>query len=524
MKNVASVLKRKARAIVKTVQRDWPLPEQLMGIEVELDPARGNDRIKMPANYQPYWREERDGSLRNGREYVLTSPMAGNLLSTAIAQLFSDDPNMDRTATGSTHIHIDMLEDSTPVNTIPVLTMLMFILEPAVFAAADPGREWCGYTNRLSSAPDVLLGSVLNGDLETDATALVDVVAGHSAAAIGRYYGLNLQALQKYGSIEFRYFPTATTADELASWVRMVQLCKKAAMDLGSLQRVEAVVKDEESYKQFIVSYFKEWADTFLTTVPQYAALQSYYKARAVADSWRVREDVQFDPRAITSNKAFAKFLKKKIKVEEQTVQLPAYVIPPMYDVPRATLGAVLVAGRRVYVGVPIYSTRDSHIHWDNLEGHRTDLITKMTETMSRHMLETIYNNITNLPTESENQYTAPARGRTVALDMVSRALTILAQREQEGYYQTNQSRPPTLSGRYIDLAEAAQLVRNENEVYAAPLRTVRVDDLSAPANTGHSAGTAPYALQEETPSPANVWLDDAIPVDPPPVQEGDFE
>lgn len=504
MKNVATVLKRKARSIVKSVPREWPLPEQLMGIEVELDPARGSERIKMPANYQPYWREERDGSLRNGREYVLSSPMAGNLLSTAIAQLFSDDPNMDRTATGSTHIHIDMLEDSTPVNTIPVLTMLMFVLEPAVFAAADPGREWCGYTNRLSSAPDVLLGSVLNGDLETDATALVDVVAGNSAATIGRYYGLNLQALQKYGSIEFRYFPTATTAEELASWVRMVQLCKKAAMELGSLQRVEAVVKDEESYKQFIATYFKEWADIFLTTVPQYAALQSYYKARAVADSWRVREDVQFDPRAITSNKAFAKFLKKKIKTEEPVDPLPVYIIPPMYDVPVATLGAVLVAGRRIYVGVPLYNTPTSRVHWDSLEGNRTDLITKMASTMDRRMLETIYNSITNLPTESENQYTAGARTRTTALGMVSRALTTLAQREQEGNYPTSQTSPatPTLDAVSNEYRRAAERLRNE------VFETV--------SRSPHYYGAT---LQEP-----NMWADDAVPVDPSPIQEGDFE
>ena len=43
---------------------------------------------------------------------------------------------------------------------------------------------------------------------------------------LGRYHGLNVVALAKYGSLEFRYFPSTTSHTDMIKWVKFVQLAK----------------------------------------------------------------------------------------------------------------------------------------------------------------------------------------------------------------------------------------------------------------------------------------------------------
>lgn len=332
MKPLADVWGRERRRNFPVTKFEWPLPEQLMGIEVEVEWRQSLPRDERPfisPHLFPYWQEKGDGSLQNGREYVLQSPMKGDMLSLAINAFFSE-AKLLRAATSSTHIHIDMMEEGTGVNIIPVLTTLVYMLESAIFEIAGTGREWTGYTNRLATAPELLLNQLMHADIESNDTILRNVC---SSSSIGRYYGFNVAALDRYGSIEFRYFPTATSAEELAGWVKLVQCFKQAAMAMPSVELLLSEgVETEDKYVDFIMQYFGDWSETIFKVVPWKIAKRNY--ARVVARRYvpKISSSLaqNFDPRSILENKKLARFARPKKKKDRSNTTITA---PPIATV-----------------------------------------------------------------------------------------------------------------------------------------------------------------------------------------------
>lgn len=318
MKSVANVFGRQHRRQFSKVEREWVLNTCLMGVEIEVELG---DNVSAPTQAMPMWSRKNDGSLRNGYEYVMTEPRCGNDLATAINIIF-EQSKFQRSMTGSTHIHMDMMEEEVTPAIIQTMVFMIFVLEPAIFAIADPGREWCGYTNKLSSAPPVLISAIMNlGDGNLD--DLVALCRGDFG--VGRYYGLNLMALNKFGSLEFRYFPTATSEQELADWINLVQSFKLAALSVGSVPELVSILTNHNKYTDFITNFFSQWADVFLKEVPEIAALQATHKALAIASTYNVDHE-PYDAGAILNNKAFKKFVKVTKSTEtEVPVQMRIY-------------------------------------------------------------------------------------------------------------------------------------------------------------------------------------------------------
>lgn len=334
-KSVASIFNKPLRKARKESNVNWPLPDQLIGVEVEVEFLPG---VREPENYREYWTNHRDGSLRNGTEYVLSSPMKGNMLSSAIAALFEGSV-FQRSTTGSTHIHVDMTDESSTYEVVQVMTMLVYVLESAFFAAIDSGREWCGYTNRLMSAPESLIGRALNAKSENDYADLVNMC--QDSRNIGRYYGCNLQALDKYGSIEFRYFPTATSQQELIEWTKLCMNIKKAAVEIGTTEALMEIMESPEAYDEFIGTYFKEWRDVFLVHMPQWQASSNFRKGMAASAAWRVanenKDDADFNPDSILKSKSLSKFVKKNADWKAPTLSIIFAPVEQLGSVPAIT-------------------------------------------------------------------------------------------------------------------------------------------------------------------------------------------
>lgn len=233
-----------------------PLPNTLMGVEVEVDNDGSHSDIEMPENYSPEWTRKGDGSLVNGWEYVLSAPLKGQGLTDAIHKLYSGGTNVRRTYTGSTHIHINML-DGVDMDALRAMVLLAYAFESLLYYVGDNTRQWCGYANRLISAPAEVLESII---VPTASNSLFR----NSVDRAGRYYGLNLQALQRYGTVEFRYFPTAESAEELISWVKLVQSFKKAALEVGSIEALINTLSTKEGYNDFVSNYFADHVDDVL--------------------------------------------------------------------------------------------------------------------------------------------------------------------------------------------------------------------------------------------------------------------
>lgn len=262
MTSVASLFGYPERAKTVDVKEfepvNWPNEDQLIGIEVEFELPRGN-RPRDLSNVRG-WTRHSDGSLQYGVEYVLTSPLSGDDLTRAIYSFFNAGFELARNTTSSTHIHIDMTEKETTLSSLQTLLSIVYVLEPAIFHIVDPSREWCGYTNPLESADVGVLASLMAGDGAKFSTGTNSIGS--------RYYGVNVQSLAKFGSLEFRYFPTATSPSELIDWIKLAQSIKLASLTMGESREVIDMFFDSGSYDKFLSDFFSEWKEKILEHVP----------------------------------------------------------------------------------------------------------------------------------------------------------------------------------------------------------------------------------------------------------------
>lgn len=278
-KTIASIVGRRdwTPAHAPTMQWTFPLPEQYVGVELEVDRDSSNiDSTVFPDDRLLgfTWQRKSDGSLASGYEYVLRSPLAGKPLADAVFKLFSGGTKVYRTYTGSTHIHLDMT-DGVPVEALRVLLLMTYAFEPYMYAVGDITRQWCGYANRLVAAPSDVLEAILGSDdLRNFNRAVEDA---------GRYYGLNLCALSKYGSVEFRYFPTAESPEELLSWINLCQKFKKAAVEIGTVDKLLEMMKSKESYNDMLDTYFGSDADGMRKECPYSRVRSLMQKALIIA-------------------------------------------------------------------------------------------------------------------------------------------------------------------------------------------------------------------------------------------------
>lgn len=315
MRNLAQVWGRAPRGDAANFPAiDWPDNKQLIGIEIEAESSRGNRRgadIVFPRNIAPYWRETNDGSLQSGVEYVLASPMAGANLSAAIHQFFADGTKLRQATTSGTHIHIDMMEEHTPVSIVQSLVLFVYIIEDALYSMIDPGRKYGGFTNALSSAPSQLLAVTLKDGADENPSDLIDLCSSNQTY---KYYGLNVQPLGSYGSVEFRYFPTATSPEQLIDWVKLVQSIKLAALSLLNKEGVAQWLASRESYEAFIRSALGPWADNILAVVRWEEAANRFSKALLTVNAhWDTRQ-MEYDYGMLENNKRIKKFVKKNTR------------------------------------------------------------------------------------------------------------------------------------------------------------------------------------------------------------------
>ena len=345
MKNVAELVRKPAHYRgVSSWKYDFPLPDTDMGIEVEVE---RDDTTQLPSSLL-MWRTTRDGSLVNGVEYVLSRPMYGNDLRAAINELFRGSV-FTRSLTGSTHIHMNMLEDDVSTETLRTMVMLVYALEPMLYAAGDPSREWCGYANRLMAGPDSIIAEVMRDDISSER---FQEVYSRNTSQFGRYYGLNMAALLDYGSLEFRYFPTATSEEELLNWVELVQTFRKAAQSIGSRSALTDIMEEESMFNDMLNKYFGKWQHLFESLGKHSEVRGNYRKALITARVTQPDRYSAFRPIDVLGNGRFSNLLKF---APAEVESAPPYTIVDISNgerIPRAgdyLDGAVLIYNRQVY-------------------------------------------------------------------------------------------------------------------------------------------------------------------------------
>lgn len=203
----------------------WVLPGCGIGIELEYE----NFRSRPGAFGKGYWMAVEDGSLRSTEEgepyeLKLRMPLSGADLTQALSDMavyLRGRRNISVSPRTSLHVHMDVRE--MPVDKLCMLVVLFAIFERPLFRYCGADREGNNFCLPLAAA-EAALNSI---DFEQMVENLDRVVR-----YIPKYSALNLGAIRRFGSVEFRCHPGTRDMDRVREWVNILMCLKRAAMEM----------------------------------------------------------------------------------------------------------------------------------------------------------------------------------------------------------------------------------------------------------------------------------------------------
>lgn len=201
------------------------LPDCAVGLEVELEGVL----YSVP---EKYWTTKNDPSLRqkpHGLEYVLNKPVAFEELPKAIkeftnkAKSFAVKPSIRC----STHVHINV---SNRTNRQIMSAIALYILLEEVLVTLQPRARianlFCRRASDAESIPLTLIQMVRTSKQSMDSFGW-----NYFSMDSWKYGAINLAAINRYGSLEFRFMKAMWTEDELNLWTSALHNLVKYGLD-----------------------------------------------------------------------------------------------------------------------------------------------------------------------------------------------------------------------------------------------------------------------------------------------------
>ena len=213
--NIATIVKKK-------------LVEGDVGIEIEVEGAN------LPGNIAQYWTATHDGSLRGeSMEYVFKKPLAVAKVPEAMDVLNgafkAHGSKLDFSYRCSVHVHVN-------VGQLDVDALIAFMY--AYLLLERPLMKYCG---------EERIGNRFALRFE-DAEALEDAIhaiIAHKARAFQfikqdqyRYSSMNIDALKKFGSLEFRGMKGTNDKDVVSNWAKALVNLRDFSEKLGNPKEV----------------------------------------------------------------------------------------------------------------------------------------------------------------------------------------------------------------------------------------------------------------------------------------------
>lgn len=193
--------------------------EDAVGIEIEMEGR------SLPTEHTEYWRVTGDGSLRgNGYEYVLQQPIPFKKVGPALKALQKSFKEWESLLSPSdrcgVHVHVNVQEMT--MRQLMNFIILYASLENILVHYCGPSREGNLFCLRMC-------------DAEHLADSLIDCVEHADIRYVVndqyRYAALNVSALGRYGSLEFRSLQTPTDILEIETWAEMLLQVKKKSLE-----------------------------------------------------------------------------------------------------------------------------------------------------------------------------------------------------------------------------------------------------------------------------------------------------
>lgn len=296
-----SALHNRAPLLLQEASVEWPIPDQFVGVEIEMENVPRGQLDKHRRVGSPFWDVKEDGSLRNGRELVLSQAMVGSQLSAALNYFFDNFSKYTISPRTSIHVHLNMRQETDTVESLRNMVMLYYMYEDAYFSIADESRKWCSYCMPLDSNVSPFLAELAK--TEPVLPVLEDRLVRMNRNNTDRYYGLNLAALQRYGTLEFRHFPLVDDRRRLFDWIRLLMELKSAATTVSVEGPMEHIIRRPEDLRR-LESLMPLFGSEVLGRVADQVAMLRMHKFLALG-----RAPIRLDGMVEVDNKVVSRFL-----------------------------------------------------------------------------------------------------------------------------------------------------------------------------------------------------------------------
>ena len=250
--------------------KEVPSQEGEVGIEIEVE---GED---LPPEGPLGWRKEEDGSLRGeSGEFVLERPCSRNSVGTFLSRIYDayeeNESYIVASPRQSVHIHINVQD--VPADKIFNYILLFLMFEPMLVRYCGEGRSNNLFCLRSSDAEYLL-------------TSLEKAAASGSLMELGsdalRYSAINVNALFKYGSLEFRSMRGATDQKTLEDWVGMLLKLKDFAISIENPKELLAMFRSMDTFS-FAQSVFGEYTHILYNSESQEEMIESARSVKMIA-------------------------------------------------------------------------------------------------------------------------------------------------------------------------------------------------------------------------------------------------
>jgi hypothetical protein len=225
------------------------------GIEIEAE-GKGMEEVATK-----YWRTEDDGSLRgeyphSRAEFVLKKPIERGLVKDAVKELIAalPDAKLDFSFRTSVHVHLNV-QDLTHTQLLNVIYTYLLLEEP-LMTYCGKERKGNRFCLRLADAEGVI--NILQG-LFSDGPRSIRNFNGDQV----RYSAINIAALQKYGSLEFRAMRGNMEVETIHTWTEALFKIKSFAMACKDPKEILKIFQEKDP-KVFLKTVLQEVADPFI--------------------------------------------------------------------------------------------------------------------------------------------------------------------------------------------------------------------------------------------------------------------
>lgn len=222
MSNIGSIFGNASDVRVYLESSDYVIPNCCVGVEAELERTEGR-------RLEGLWETKTDGSLHDdGLEYCFSSPLFGKDINIALAELEEcfTNTNVSTGEDTSLHVHIDV-RDMLPEQ-LNRMFMLYVIFEQTLFNYCSKEREsniFCLSLDRAQAAIPSY-ANISTALLRSNTDDLVMLLR-----SMPRYAAMNVAAIHRFGSVEFRHHPGEWRAEPIKRWINILQSIKLAALN-----------------------------------------------------------------------------------------------------------------------------------------------------------------------------------------------------------------------------------------------------------------------------------------------------